>query len=53
MRPQGRDLPVVPVEAGGPQAGLAAQEGRRLIHAVPAELEEALVRPPPVQAHVL
>lgn len=53
VRPQGRNLPVVPLQAGGPQARLAAQEGRRLLHAVQEKLEEALVRPPPGQADVL
>lgn len=53
VRPQGRNLPVVPLQAGGPQARLAAQEGWRLLHAVQEKLEEALVRPPPGQADVL
>lgn len=53
VRPQGRDLPVVPGQAGGPEAGLAAQEGRRLVHAVAPQLETPLVRAAPEQAHVL
>lgn len=53
VRPEGRDLPVVPRQAGGAQAGLAAQEGRRLVHAVAAQLEAALVRAAAEQTHVL
>lgn len=53
VRSEGRDLPVVPGQAGGSEAGLAAQEGRRLVHAVPPKLEAPLVRAAAEQADVL
>ncbi len=53
VRPQRRDLPVVPGQAGSSEAGLAAQEGRGLVHAVPPQLEAPLVRSAAEQAHVL
>lgn len=53
VRAEGRDLPVVSGQAGGPEAGLAAQEGRGLVDAVPPKLEAPLVRAAAEQAHVL
>lgn len=44
---------MVPSQAGGVEAGLAAQEGRRLVHAVPPQLEAPLVRAEAEQTHVL
>lgn len=52
VRSEGRDLPVVSGQAGGSEAGLAAQEGRGLVHAVPPQLETPLVRAAAEQAHV-
>ena len=53
MRAEGRDLPVVSGQTGSLEAGLAAQEGRRLVHAVPPKLEAPLVRAAAEQTHVL
>lgn len=53
MRSEGRDLPVVSSQAGGSKTGLAAQEGRGLVYAVPTKLEAPLVRAAAEQAHVL
>lgn len=50
---EGRDLPVVSSQAGGSEAGLAPQEGWRLVYAVPTKLEAPLVRAAPEQTHVL
>lgn len=53
VRAEGRDLHVVSGEAGLPQIRLAVQERGRNVHAVPAQLEDALVCPEGIEAHVL
>lgn len=53
VRPEGRDLHVVSGQAGLRQIRLALQERRRHVHLVSAQLEDALVRPAGVEAHVL
>lgn len=51
--PEGRDLYVVQSQAGVPQVWMAVQEGRWPIHSLPEELEDALVCPAGLEAHVL
>lgn len=53
VRPEGRDLHVVPGQAGLGQVRLALQEGRGDVHLVTPQLEDALVRPARLQTHVL
>lgn len=48
-----RDLSVVPFQAGSTQTGLAAQKGGWIIYAFQKKLEETLVCPQTIQAHVL
>lgn len=50
---EGRDVSVVSEQAGGSEAGLAAEKGGRLVNTVTPQLETPLVCPASEQTYIL